>query len=77
MSIKTVIANPSYLYSIVWGSTLVLYILHYSDLYPKIGNELLSFLLFTLLVSFFIRYRLKRSEIRAIDFVKYRRMIDE
>lgn len=60
MSIKTVVANPFYLYSIVWGSILVLYILHYSDLYPEIGNELVSFLLFTLLVSFFIGYRLRR-----------------
>lgn len=60
MSIKSIIANPFILYSVTWGLILLLYILHYSDLYPEISIELFSFLIITMLVSFLIGYKFRK-----------------
>ena len=46
--------SPFFIYSIIWGITLILYELKLSKLYPNLEIELLMFILITIFSNLFL-----------------------
>lgn len=57
------ISNPLVLFSFLWIFVLLLYSFDWSDLYPKLSNSLLLFLLFTIGIALIIGYFTWKNEV--------------
>lgn len=50
------IANPFTIFSVLWIFVILLYQLEWSNLYPRLSDNLILFLFFTIIISFFLGF---------------------